>query len=206
MSLRNRTAAARKDQEERKSGLPKIKPDTYDVMLVESNHGVSKAGNKQFVLNFKILKGDETGRECNGMKFNVYYSEHLSWSMDNLFLLLEDLGVSLEWLDQYMGTEAETDKILEALEAADGTKGIRVFCKRNEKDEKRNNYYLNEAPCVLGDEEFGVNVFKGETTPPAEEKKPKKAEKKPAAKSKEIEPKEVESSKDEDEWDDSDWD
>jgi hypothetical protein len=203
MSLRERTAAARKDQEERKSGLPKIKPDTYQCMLIESKHGPSKKGDDQFVLNFKIIKGEETGRECANNKFNIYFQERFDWAIDNLLVLLEDLGVSMDWID---AQEDQTDAILQCLEAADGTKPITVFCKRSEKDEKRNNYYINEAPRVLNDEEFGVDGYTPEGVIDAEvveEKKPKKKKKSKPEPEPEPEPEAAAAEEDwEDDWED----
>lgn len=177
MSLRDRTQKARKDQEARKSGIPKIAPDTYTCMLESVKYGPSKKGNVMFTLGFQIRTGEETKKEFTQEKFNIFYLEKEGWAMDIIYVMLEDMGVDLDWIDTQ---ENESDAILECLEAAIGEKKFKIYCQRNKNDEKRNQYYLNESPenCLSEEEPFGVEVTSTKKAPkkeaPVKEEAPKK--------------------------------
>lgn len=175
MSLKSRTAAARKDQESRRSGLPKLKPDTYTTMLNGVKFGPSKnSGKDMFTLSFQVIKGEETGKEFRQEKFNMFFSVSQGWAMDIIYSLLEDMGAELDYFDPEadpsLTKDGDTDwatiygRICEALEAAIGTKGFVVYCMRKKDDEKKNQYYLNDSPeiqgCLADEDDFGINEYK----------------------------------------------
>lgn len=212
--LRNRTKSLREDKEQRRSGGPTIKPEeTYDCMLVETTSGFSKKGNEQVVMEFKILKGETTGKEYAGKRFKIFFPFHLDWKEDALLDTLESMGANLAWIEETATDhESYVDCILKIAEAADGAKPFKIFAATGKNDPKRNNYYINEVPSdILADEdEFGVNVYQAGGEEEEEKTEKSKPKSKPKAKAKkpepepEPEPEEATAASDDEEWED--WD